>query len=220
MNSLAQCWSNNVTATAGKEDSSLPSTTNFCTLPRRPRSSVCSFHTVIFEKGNGKKGLGFTIVGGRDSPRGALGIFVKSILPGGQAAEDGRLRAGTLNNKKGLLLTDVVGKIILKWILLCCAGDELLAVNGEVCHDLTHSEAVAIFKKIKCGPVVLHICRRIRTKDSWVSVPHLYQVPIKLYLQWHARNKLLDLQRVVVFWDVMLCSFLGCYNHFEEQHCF
>jgi len=127
-----------ITATAGKEDSSLPSTTNFCTLPRRPRSSVCSFHTVIFEKGNGKKGLGFTIVGGRDSPRGALGIFVKSILPGGQAAEDGRLRA----------------------------GDELLAVNGEVCHDLTHSEAVAIFKKIKCGPVVLHICRRIRTKDS------------------------------------------------------
>lgn len=188
MNSFAQRWSINVTANAGKEDSSLPSTTSFCTLPRRPRSSVCSFHTVIFEKGNGKKGLGFTIVGGRDSPRGALGIFVKSILPGGQAAEDGRLRAGTLNNEKGLLLTDVVGRIILKWIMLCCAGDELLAVNGEVCHDLTHSEAVAIFKKIKCGPVVLHICRRIRTKDSWVNAPHLYQVPIKLYLQWYSRN--------------------------------
>lgn len=105
-------------------------------------------------------------MGGRDSPRGALGIFVKSILPGGQAAEDGRLIAGTLNNEKGFLLTNVLGKIILKWILLCCAGDELLAVNGEVCHDLTHSEAVAIFKKIKCGSVVLHICRRIRTKDS------------------------------------------------------
>nr|CAD7394349.1 unnamed protein product [Timema cristinae] len=120
------------------EIDSLTSTTNFCTLPRRPRSTVCTFHTVIFEKGSGKKGLGFTIVGGRDSPRGALGIFVKSILANGQAADDGRLRA----------------------------GDEVLAVNGQVCHDLSHSEAVALFKKIKSGPVALHICRRVRIRDA------------------------------------------------------
>jgi hypothetical protein len=47
---------------------------------------------------------------------------------------------------------------------------------------------VTIFKKIKSGPVALHICRRIRTKDSWVSVPNLHEVQIKLYLHWYTRN--------------------------------
>lgn len=45
----------------------------FCTLPRRPRSTISTFHTVVFEKGSGKKSLGFTIVGGRDSPKGSIG---------------------------------------------------------------------------------------------------------------------------------------------------
>ncbi|XP_017775001.1 PREDICTED: uncharacterized protein LOC108561532 isoform X2 [Nicrophorus vespilloides] len=112
--------------------------TNFCTLPRRPRSTVSTFHTVILQKGPGKKSLGFTIVGGRDSPKGALGIFVKTISPNGQAAEDGRLRA----------------------------GDEILAVNGQICHDISHAEAVALFKSIKSGPIALHLSRRIKSKSS------------------------------------------------------
>ncbi|CAL7948323.1 unnamed protein product [Xylocopa violacea] len=113
------------------------SVSNFCTLPRRPRSTVSTFMTVVFQKGPGKKSLGFTIVGGSDSPKGSIGIFIKSVLPGGQAAEDGRLRA----------------------------GDEILAVNGHVCHDLTHRKAVQLFRNIKTGPVALHLCRRVKNKE-------------------------------------------------------
>lgn len=111
---------------------------NYCTLPRRPKSGLCSFHTVIFEKGPGKKSLGFTIVGGRDSPRGALGIFIKSILATGQAADDGRLQA----------------------------GDEILAVNGQVCHDLSHQEAVKLFKSVKLGEIALNVCRRMKINQK------------------------------------------------------
>ncbi|KAG7198683.1 hypothetical protein KM043_006036 [Ampulex compressa] len=123
--------------TVDTNGSSAQSVSNFCTLPRRPRNTVSTFHTVVFQKGPGKKSLGFTIVGGRDSPKGSIGIFIKSVLPGGQAAEDGRLRA----------------------------GDEILAVNGHVCHDLTHREAVQLFRNIKAGPVALHLCRRVKNKE-------------------------------------------------------
>lgn len=125
--------------------------TTFYTLPRRPRSNVYSLYTFVFEKGPGKKSLGFTIVGGKDSPRGAMGIFVKSIIEGGQAAEDGRLHE----------------------------GDEILAVNGQLFHDLTHAEAVSIFKNIKSGPIALHISRRVRSSkpSSAKSCMDLVQEP-------------------------------------------
>jgi len=99
---------------------------------KRPKSLSLYIYTITYEKGSGKKSLGFSVVGGRDSPKGNMGIYVKTIFASGQAAEEATLKE----------------------------GDEILAVNGTPLQGLSHAEAIQVFKSIRNGQVVIHAARR------------------------------------------------------------
>ncbi|KAM8899160.1 disks large homolog 2 isoform 9-T10 [Spinachia spinachia] len=90
------------------------------------------FEEITLERGN--SGLGFSIAGGTDNPHigDDPGIFVTKIIPGGAAAEDGRLRV----------------------------HDCILRVNDSDVSEVSHSKAVEALKV--AGSVVRLYVRRRR----------------------------------------------------------
>ncbi|XP_055622417.1 uncharacterized protein LOC129765981 isoform X2 [Toxorhynchites rutilus septentrionalis] len=114
----------------------------FCTLPRNGPNAF-TIRQARFVKGNGAKALGFSIVGGKDSPKGSMGIYVKTIYPNGQAAENGTLQE----------------------------GDEILSVNGKAFQGLSHQEAINVFKSIKTGDVTILIGRRNNRRKLETPIP-------------------------------------------------
>ncbi|XP_012777452.1 disks large homolog 2 isoform X10 [Maylandia zebra] len=89
------------------------------------------FEEITLERGN--SGLGFSIAGGTDNPHigDDPGIFITKIIPGGAAAEDGRLRV----------------------------NDCILRVNDADVSEVSHSKAVEALKV--AGSVVhLYVRRR------------------------------------------------------------
>lgn len=91
-----------------------------------------SLHKAEFWKGPGHKSLGFSIVGGTDSPKGQMGIFVKTVFPNGQAADKGTI----------------------------VEGDEILSVNNVATRGLSHAGAISLFKQVKEGKIELTLSRR------------------------------------------------------------
>lgn len=64
-------------------------------------------------------------------------------------------------------------RIIINSDLSMFTGDEILSINSKPLHGMTHAEAIAEFKSVKAGDVVLHVGRRVsrKKKDSLTLAP-------------------------------------------------
>ncbi|XP_073730447.1 disks large homolog 2 isoform X25 [Misgurnus anguillicaudatus] len=105
------------------------------------------FEEITLERGN--SGLGFSIAGGTDNPHigDDPGIFITKIIPGGAAAEDGRLRV----------------------------NDCILRVNDADVSEVSHSKAVEALKA--AGSIVRLYVRRRRPMLETITEIKLIKGP-------------------------------------------
>ncbi|XP_054838994.1 disks large homolog 1 isoform X5 [Eublepharis macularius] len=99
------------------------------------------YEEITLERGN--SGLGFSIAGGTDNPHigDDSSIFITKIIPGGAAAQDGRLRV----------------------------NDCILRVNEVDVRDVTHSKAVEALKE--AGSMVrLYVKRRKQVTEKIMEI--------------------------------------------------
>ena len=54
-------------------------------------------------------------------------------------------------------------------LLLFIIGDEIYTINGNPVQDMTHSEAIGLFKEVKQGELVVVIGRRTLLKKKVVN---------------------------------------------------
>lgn len=80
-----------------------------------------------------------------------MGIFVKTVFPSGQAADDGTLQAGKLKPHFYLFFD---------FNLKPVAGDEIVEINGHSVQGMSHAETIGLFKNVREGTIALKILRR------------------------------------------------------------
>lgn len=117
---------------------------------------------------SGSAGLGVSVKGNRSKENHAdLGIFVKSIINGGAASKDGRLRV----------------------------NDQLIAVNGESLHGMTNQDAMETLRKSmsvegnKRGMIQLIVARRVsKNNEEAPGSPPILELPVNSLLDNHERR--------------------------------